>query len=117
MATRNGKAHDLDLDDREMPEAAQTQADGDKINSPTNMGTECNTKEAACRESSPRRVRDIHLDGSADNMPAVDPYMLDDKDLDIHSEVDVNAGTKKSGDYLFYNGLIAFRFFFYNSSL
>ncbi|XP_035828415.1 uncharacterized protein LOC118478605 [Aplysia californica] len=45
------------------------------------------------RTESPRRVRDIHLDGTTDNMPNVDPYMLDGKDLDIQSEAGGQAGS------------------------
>ena len=44
------------------------------------------------RTDSPRRVRDIHLDGTTDNMPNVDPYMLDEQDLDINSEAGGQAG-------------------------
>ncbi|RUS87068.1 hypothetical protein EGW08_005144, partial [Elysia chlorotica] len=54
---------------------------------------DCKIEQPVSRASSTRRMRDIHLDGSMDNVPYVDPYMLDDKELDIQSEIDGNAGS------------------------
>ncbi|GFR79770.1 hypothetical protein ElyMa_004029100 [Elysia marginata] len=78
------------LENKENDEAVDQEA---KVSKCSVVQPDGKALESVSRGSSPRRVRDIHLDGSADNMPGVDPYMLDNKDLDIQSEADVNAGS------------------------